>query len=419
MFRMLAALLIGILSTITAEPVWAQPKSAAIGQLGVDVVRLKSGRTVRGAVWRRAADGSLTLIVRRDWLRKSNAEWFADVTKTSDADQIDAWTQACERLDALLADPPESARLKFFLSEELARLRKNLEAPPPESKFLWVELDAKAVAQASTPTPARQKIVLWAWAEDLADVETRDAAALQKELQRRDVNLDATPPDLSEKLPARPQEDREWAARLAIAEYTFVKEFDMQGTGDIVIPTRGGRPLNAQAVLPQLIHQQLQQQMQAVLGDLAGGRPLAVPLPPQNNRGWLPEAIRAAEKAGVRGFRVTRLDLGVEARRATVASEFIAQVAPDDWRTIWQTTEAADGSQPRPELEDRIARDPQVKAAFEAMRALGVAGDNPVQQAIRVGAATMSAQQATDQRFFEFRDRHVKRIDGPPLVIDP
>jgi hypothetical protein len=236
---------------------------------------------------------------------------------------------------------------------------------------------------------------------------------LQRELQKRDINLEATPPDLADKLPARPQDEREWAARLTVVEYTLVKAFDLQGTGDLVIPTGDGRPINVGAVLPQV----LQQQMEAVLGDLSG-RPVGVPMAPQRNRGWLPGAVAAAEKAGVRGFRVTRVDVGIETRRATVTSEFVAQTAPDEWRAVWHTTETTDGSQPRPEQEARIARDPQVKAALEALRAFGGVGDNPVQQAIRVGAAAMTAQQAAERRFFEFRERIVNHLDRPPLVIE-
>jgi len=51
------------------------------------------------------------------------------------------------------------------------------------------------------------------------------------------------------------------------------------------------------------------------------------------------------------------------------------------------------------------------------MKALGFGADDLVNQAIRVGAATMAAQSAADARFFEFRDRYVKRLDGPVLPL--
>jgi hypothetical protein len=39
--------------------------------------------------------------------------------------------------------------------------------------------------------------------------------------------------------------------------------------------------------------------------------------------------------------------------------------------------------------------------------------------AIRFGAATQEAQKQADGRFFEFRDRHLRRLDGPVLRIAP
>jgi hypothetical protein len=53
---------------------------------------------------------------------------------------------------------------------------------------------------------------------------------------------------------------------------------------------------------------------------------------------------------------------------------------------------------------------------LEAVNSFGIGADDQVRQAVRFGAATMSAQQAADARFFEFRDRYTRRLDGPPLV---
>ena len=343
-------------------------------------MKLKSGRTVRGAVWHRAADGAVTFVTRRDWLSRSDPDWSEEVAKTNQADQEAACKEAVERLEALNANPPESPRLAFFLRQELERLKKNIETPPADSEFVWLELDAKAVVQQAAA--ARKRVALWAWSEHLPDVETRDATALAKELQKLGVKPDGAPPDLTDRLPPRPQTDREWAARLAIVEYTLVKPFDLQGTGDTIFPTGGGQRVDIHAVLPQLLNQQLQ----SVLGDLTGTRPFNAPGAPRNDRGWLPEAIRAAESAGVRGFRVTRVDIAPEALRSTVNSEFVAKVEPDQWRTVWQTAEIADGTQVRPELEAQIARDPQVKAALNAVALLGLTAEAQINPALRVGA---------------------------------
>ena len=56
-----------------------------------------------------------------------------------------------------------------------------------------------------------------------------------------------------------------------------------------------------------------------------------------------------------------------------------------------------------------------MKQALDKVKSLNLGADDQIDQAIRFGAATMAAQQATDARFFEFRDRYLKHLDGPPL----
>jgi hypothetical protein len=103
-----------------------------------------------------------------------------------------------------------------------------------------------------------------------------------------------------------------------------------------------------------------------------------------------------------------------------VQSVFVARIntgpqAQSNWETIWSHRETADATKPRAETEVRIANDPQVKQALDAVKKLGLGAEDQIQQAIRFGAATMAAQQTADSRFFEFRDRHLKHLDGPPL----
>jgi len=396
---------------LPALPVAAQSKSSS-AQTGVDIVRLKSGRTLRGAVVQRSAEGGLTLVVRRAWLEKAFPDWSMEVAAANADAQFAAWKDITARVELLLTDRPEAPRLTFFLRQESERLTKALDSPPTDSEFLWLELEAKQVAQVTPAPPVRQRIALWGWHEQLADVETRDVPSLTKELQKAGIKTDAGAPDLSSRLPARPQSDREWAARLAVVEYTLRQSFDLQGTGDAVFPTTPGKAVDMNAVMPMM----LQRQLQSVLSELAGPA-AAGGTPKGNDRAWLPGAIRAAEQSGVRGFRATRVEVALEGLRATVTSEFVARVEPELWVTLWQTSEVAYGAQARPEQEAQIAQDPQVKAALEAVRALGLTAEGQVNAAVRVGAATMAAQQAVDQRFMEFRERYVKRLDGPPLTV--
>ncbi len=66
-------------------------------------------------------------------------------------------------------------------------------------------------------------------------------------------------------------------------------------------------------------------------------------------------------------------------------------------------------------MEAAIADDPQVKSALGTLQSLRAAADDQVRQAIRMGAATMAAQQAVDSRFFAFEGPLLQHLDGPPL----
>ena len=397
----------------------AQPaKSSAGSQLGVDVVSLKSGKSVRGAIIRQEPNGSVTMAVPREWLQKSNPELLTKLSEEEAAAQRTAWEQLRDRLTKLLDMPPESQRSVFFLKEELERVEKLLaRAEPPEPpQFVWFEAKKEAVAKVTPSAPDRQRVAIWAWSERLKEVETRDVADLTKELKKRDVDPTLPAPDLSDRLAARLQNEREWAARMAVVEYAFGTPLDFQGTGDLLVKSNGSRDLKEMApVIEKVLRGQVDSFLKGLTGD---GRPAKSKS--ASDSGWLKTAMRDAEVANATAFRATRVDLNVEGRQTAVQSVFVVRVdagSPEKavWETVWSHRESADATKPRAELEARIANDPQVKQALDTVKSLGLGAEDQVQQAIRFGAATMAAQQTADSRFFEFRDRYLKHLDGPPL----
>lgn len=390
----------------------AQPKSAPRDQLAVDVVSLKSGRSVRGAVLSRGPQGDLSIAVSRAWLKSANPEYYEQQSAANRKAEHAAWVQTRDRLKALLETPPAEQSVASFYQSELSRLDDLLEREePPEVPFLILDLPAAAVGRVTLAAPERRQLALRGWQAELPDVETRDAASLKQLLLKAAVPLDGPPPDLSDRLPAQPQSDREWSARLALVEYALGKPLDFQGMGSTVVQTRAGEPIELATVLPKL----LQEQVNSVIDDLLGNaKPAAKP---QDDREWLKPAIAAADRAGANGFRVTRLQLNAETRRVLVETRFVAKLGPGDWRPVWAASEQMDGTEARPAQEEQIAADPQLKPALKSLQALGLDVDVSLQQAIRVGAATMAAQQAADARFFEIRDRYLRRLDGPRLPV--
>ncbi len=399
----------------------AQPaKSVPLSQLGVDVVTDRSVDYARGVILRSEANGSMTLAVSGKWLQKKNSGlWRLLVEKQAEEQRV-AWEQLRDRLTKLLAAPPESQRSVFFMKEELERVEQllaNDEALHDLPRFIWYRVTKRDASTKVTPSaPDRQRVAIWAWSKRLEEVETRDVADLTRELKQKGVDPTAPAPDLSDQLAARPQDEREWAARLALVEYAFGTPIDFQGTGDVLVRSDASRDLKDMA---PVIAKVLRGQVDSFLKDFTGdGRPGKSKV--ASNDDWLKSAKLDAERLGATGFRATRVELNVEGRQTAVQSVFVARLNTDpqaqgNWETIWSHRETADATTVRAETEARIANDPQVKQALDAVKKLGLGAEDQVQQAIRFGAATMVAQQTADSRFFEFRDRHLRHLDGPPL----
>jgi hypothetical protein len=404
------------LASVEAPPT-RQRKSvrhhAAHLQVAVDVVRLKTGTTLRGGIVHSAADGSLTMAVSREWLRKTNPALFTKRTSSEASVRMTALKELRDRVNRELGQIPEDSRLGAFLRSERKRVeRLVIEKPSPaEPQFVWLDLTKHEIARAMPASAANRRIAGWSWYEPLANVETRDAAELEQQLRQRGINPVQPLPDLADRFPIRRQDEQEWASRLALVEYALDKPLDFQGTGDrLVRVDRRSKPKDAAALVSGL----LGSQVDAMLKDLLGDRRVP-PANPGSSEAWLKTAWQEANGEKAQAFRATRVDLDMASRQATVESVFAIRLKNGDWKTIWSDRENLDATKERPATETAIFDDPQVKSALASLKSLGNVADDQVRQAIRFGAATMEAQQAIDRRFVAFEGPFLQHLDGPPL----
>jgi len=379
------------------------------------VVKLKSGKALRGAIARAEADGSLRLAVSREWLRQADPHLLAslegDEARTRDA----ALEQLRDRIKKELEKIPEESPLGSFLRVEQKRVERLLADPRPaaqaEPQFVWIKLTPKKIARIVSPSADHRRIAGWSWFERLANVETRDADDLERELRQKRIDPSQTLPDLSDRLPLRLQDEREWSARMALVSYSLGKPLDFQGTGDLLVRT--DRAKNADDIAP-LIAKLFGGQVDSLLKDLLNeGRPAESA--PKASTAWLEPAIKEAEREKARAFRATRVDLSLERSQATVSSAFAVQLVSGEWKILWSDRDTEDGCQARPQIEANITADPQVKSALGLLKSLGAKGDDQVRSAIRMGAATMAAQQTVNNRFTAFQTPYLRQLDGPPL----
>ena len=302
-----------------------------------------------------------------------------------------------------------------------------------DSQFALLRITPKRVTKVKPSGQDAQRIARWAWSERLENVEGRSAADLMKELKGRGIDPTAPPPGLGDRLPPLPQDDREWAARMALVEDALGDPVAFQGFGDAVVKA-GEAEEGLAGILPQLV--QLIGGGNGALGGLGldeilgglkdGGFPGVPVIPPGAGGGtnpdgkptakWLASARAQAADAG--HYRATRVTVDAANGRAEVESVFEARMPDGSWETIWREVRAADANTANEAVVERITADERISGLLQTIRGIGIVNEASILQAIRVGAATSTAQGEIDTAFNDFRSRHIQRLDGPPLRWD-
>jgi hypothetical protein len=385
---------------------WAETAPAEAKRLAVDVLWLKGGDELRGAVVDRESNGTLLMAVRRDWLRQARPKRFADEEAAESIRLRQADEQLLERIDAWLARRPEDSALRGVLTIERERCEARLaEEPVERAEFLLIRVPAEDLRRSLLQPPERRRVADIAWQLRLENVETTAPQRLEAALAERFKDWRSLEPDLSERIPPLLQDDDEWAARVAVWEYTHLQACDFQGTDRLVVRTDSAA---ARPDVMSVIGPALQDAVASQLADLldpVGGQS------PQDS--WRTTATAAATKAQLPACRVTRANIDTAAMNGTVACDFLVRQPEGTWETLWRDRAATELESVTAGDLDRLRNDPQVQSVQKAFAGLGVEGD--LDRALRFGAAVQVAQQTIDGRFLAFRDRFTRSLSGPPL----
>jgi hypothetical protein len=398
---------------LTAASVTAGPAATRRAQVAVDLVTLKSGRSLRGAVVRTNSDGSIIMAVSRGWLQKANPELLVRREVAEAETRKSALEQLRDRIKRAAVGVADDSPLGVFLRSEAKRVERLLADPEPVEKpqFVWLDLTKKEIARTRPTTAENRRIAGWSWSEDLANVESRDVNDLIRELRRKGVDPSRPLPDLSDRFPIRAQDELEWNARLALIIYALHKPLDFQGTGgQLIAVERSGNAKDSGPIVAKLLGGEVEGMLKDLLGE---GRSSTRKSAADDS--WLKSACEAAESQNLRAFRATRVDLNQGGQQASVNSVFAIRLVTKKWQIVWSARESRDGTAPRPDVEATITEDPQVKSALAGVKSLGTAADDQIRRAIRFGAATMDAQKAVDRQFFAFEEPLLRHLDGPPF----
>ncbi|MFQ5731908.1 MAG: hypothetical protein ACE5KM_08130 [Planctomycetaceae bacterium] len=402
------ACLLAVSSPVSAE-------SIPTSKRAVDMVALKGGTRLYGAVLSRRKDGMTAIAVQRDWLKKS-AKTLYDETIAAEKRRIKSAPQVRrQRIRDWISERAGEKDLLPFLRAELARLEKSGAKPqagagPVTAQFIVVTIAGTDVRGGFRQPPQRRRIALLAWKQRLKNVETRSAVSLAKELRGSGKRFGPKSADLSDRLPKSPLETgRQWAARKAIVEFDHLKRVRFQGTDDVLVRAGGdGKPADLSQVFPAMLNAQLNQLVREALGNGV--------TPRRKKNSALQKAIKTAEQEKVRGFRVTRVKHDLAAKQITVTESFHARMPGGQWAEVWSHRETVDASKKRPDIEKRIKGDERVKGALKLVKGLGLgARQEQIDLAIRFGAAAQIAQDKAAEKFDAFRNAAIQKLDGPAM----
>jgi hypothetical protein len=311
-------------------------------------------------------------------------------------------------------EQPDPGPHRFLLEQELDRATHWLAQEMPEtSPLMLVVLTQKNVERVDSPGVKWLLLAQWAWSAELEDPEKADAAKLVKQLEDRQIAWQSEPPELGLKFPAMPQDDREWQARLALVKYSRAEAVTFQGTGELMIRTG---PESQPADLGPMMAKLMQSQVQSLLDELSGKRAGANSNSNDPHHRWMRVATTEADRIERDYLRATSVTTSPVNGTAVVETGFSVKFRDGEWESIWFATDTQNAdAQDRAAIE-RIEKDPQIESLRKTLSGFGLgAGNEQIDQAIRIGAATMRAQQNTDSQFEKFRQRYQHRLDLPIL----
>lgn len=400
---------------------FAQRHQGSPHNLAADMIRLDSGEFLYGIVIHRD-DSHTDLLVLRDWLQEWHPQWLEQADRTTREDWKRAGQQLLQRIDQWREETGEDLPdLRVFLEDERARIAGQLDEPDAGGgrKLARLRLENGEIGNLVVQAEPRHRLLGVAWKHELDQAATRPAGQLVRELNRRGIDPASEPLDTSGWIPPVAESDEAWAIRRALVEFERGDPLRLQGSGTTFFR-----------------HDQ-QPGLATLLGQLAGagnsmdlvrqiGEELEIPeftagqqQRQQNERDWWKKPAAIADGEGRRVFEVTRLNQNLlDPSAGSVSSHVFVKRDDGSWQPLFRTRAAIDPRQVDQAELDALREDPQIRQIGEVFS--GLAGgnlDQPMELALRHGAATGSALREVRSQTAEFTGRYRQRLDGPPIKL--
>lgn len=396
-------------------------RPTTVQERAVDMAALVGGERLFGMVFGPPSDGELPFVVRREWLRKHAPNVYRKTVAGEDERRRQAIEQLRDRLAAWRERRSKPKLLTSFLDRSLEEAKTRLaafdakEQPHEPAQLLLVSIPVVQIRKQYQQPQETRRILALAWEERLDEPEEAPVAELVERLKQKKIDPAQSQPDLSDRLDSLPLDDRQWAAKMALAEYAILGKPRYQGAGGMLVRADSGED---RPPLGDLIAGTLKSQLEGALGDLLNPAGGAAKSNENKLNAAIGKATRECDAEKATGVRITDLDQDLARRQVTVRDAFWAKLPDGAWQPIWQASSTIDASKPRPNEEDALKQDPQIAEALKLVKSLGLdVDDDLLRTAMRSGAATQEALQVVDRQFADFLLANTRRLDGPPLAV--
>ena len=224
-----------------------RPKGETEAKTVADRIVLRDGKELLGQVDESSNDGMLTILARREMVRKTLPDWattWEDAEKDANAM---AARQRRERLAGWRRErPPESApgdRITAWLDRELARSA----GPVTPSTLMAIRLDRDDVSAVERRSDSAAQALRAAWVLGLANPETTPLATLKDSIAGRGMILANDDPIAVDRLlPPYAERADHWMLRRAATEVLYDEGLRFIGFGSTIL----SEPMPGQPIDP-------------------------------------------------------------------------------------------------------------------------------------------------------------------------
>ncbi len=425
----LAALIFLVLSI---SPLQAQLPSSSKKSLVVDEVITTDGKRFYGIIFKNSNRDGLTIMIRRDWLKKTHPDLYRTHLADESEKEIQVLTKHLFRLEAWWKSRKDNSELVEFVDGEMDRVEKQREAKQKNQNaelqpFTLLNFPTTKLKRVYQQPRERHQMAGIAWKHSIDRVTTRSVKAIQRDLEAKNIQWMKESFDLSNQLTtSQEQSEEQWRARVALIEYQLCQPLDFQGTGSMLVRTDPNQANLKLGDINAMMKQLMNANMQSDLNGLLSGNPLLKDLgighkfknnQPEQDANWWQSAAKTAESEKINGFLAARVINETAGNDARVELCFFAYIKPDQWKQVIKIESRASHNDVDAAQIERINNDPQIKGLLDLTRGLGIGSGDMIEKAVRHGAATKLALEEARDEFHQFLDRHIKRSDSPPLQI--